>query len=32
MTSAMLPPAPAGGPVDDNVIVDHEMLAARTRG
>ncbi|HWM15133.1 MAG TPA: ABC transporter permease [Microbacterium sp.] len=32
MTSAMLPPAPAGGPVDDNAVSDHEMLAARTGG
>jgi len=32
MTSAMLPPAPAGGPVDDTAVVDHELLAARTGG
>ncbi|WP_374113571.1 ABC transporter permease [Microbacterium sp. zg.B48] len=32
MTSAILPPAPAGGPVDDTAVVDHELLAAQTRG
>lgn len=30
MTSAMLPPAPEGGPVDDTAIDDAELLAART--
>lgn len=32
MTSAMLPPAPSGGPVDDTSVDDKELLAARTRG
>lgn len=32
MTSAMLPPAPSGGPVDDTAIDDKELLAARTGG
>lgn len=32
MTSAMLPPAPSGGPVDDTAIDDAELLAAQTRG
>lgn len=32
MTSAMLPPAPSGGPVDDTAVDDKELLAARTRG
>ena len=32
MTSAMLPPAPSGGPVDDTAIDDKELLAAKTGG
>ena len=32
MTSAMLPPAPSGGPVDDTAVDDKELLAAKTRG
>lgn len=32
MTSAMLPPAPSGGPVDDTDIDDRELLSAKTRG
>lgn len=32
MTSAMLPPAPSGGPVDDTAVDDKELLAARTGG
>ncbi|MFE5407377.1 ABC transporter permease [Microbacterium sp. NPDC056569] len=32
MTSAMLPPAPSGGPVDDTSIDDKELLAAKTTG
>ena len=32
MTSAMLPPAPSGGPVDDTSIDDKELLAAKTGG
>lgn len=32
MTSAMLPPAPSGGPVDDTAVDDKELLAAQTRG
>lgn len=32
MTSAMLPPAPSGGPVDDTVIDDRELLGAQVRG
>jgi len=29
MTSAMLPPAPSGGPVDDTSVDDRELLAAK---
>ena len=32
MTSAMLPPAPSGGPVDDTSVDDKELLAAKTSG
>jgi peptide/nickel transport system permease protein len=32
MSSGVLPPAPSGGPVDDNVIVDRDLLAARATG
>ncbi|WP_125130973.1 ABC transporter permease [Microbacterium sp. 10M-3C3] len=32
MSSGVLPPAPSGGPVDDNAIVDKGLLAAETRG
>lgn len=32
MTSGILPPAPGGGPVDDNAIVDSQLLSAQTRG
>ena len=32
MSSGILPPAPSGGPVDDNLVVDHELLAAKTQG
>ena len=32
MSSSILPPAPSGGPVDDTVVVDAELLAARTQG
>ena len=32
MTSGILPPAPGGGPVDDNAIVDAQLLGAQTRG
>jgi peptide/nickel transport system permease protein len=32
MTSAMLPPAPSGGPVDDTAIDDKELLRAKTAG
>ncbi|MEI3865490.1 peptide/nickel transport system permease protein [Microbacterium sp. AK009] len=32
MTSAMLPPAPSGGPVDDTAIDDRELLGAQVRG
>lgn len=32
MSSAMLPPAPSGGPVDDTAVTDHELLEAGTRG
>ncbi|MFG6402772.1 MULTISPECIES: ABC transporter permease [unclassified Microbacterium] len=32
MSSSILPPAPSGGPVDDNLIVDTQLLAAKTRG
>lgn len=32
MTSAMLPPAPSGGPVDDTAIEDKELLVARATG
>lgn len=32
MTSAMLPPAPSGGPVDDTSVDDKELLSARTGG
>ena len=32
MTSAMLPPAPSGGPVDDTSLDDRELLSAKTRG
>ena len=32
MTSAMLPPAPSGGPVDDTAVDDKELLAAKTGG
>ena len=30
MTSAMLPPAPLGGPVDDTAIDDRELLSAKS--
>lgn len=32
MTSAMLPPAPSGGPVDDTSVDDRELLGAKTSG
>lgn len=32
MTSAMLPPAPSGGPVDDTSVDDKELLSAKTSG
>ena len=32
MSSVILPPAPSGGPVDDNEIVDRELLSARSPG
>lgn len=32
MSSSILPPAPSGGPVDDNAIVDAGLLAAQSRG
>ncbi len=32
MSSSILPPAPSGGPVDDNAVVDAGLLAAQTRG
>ena len=32
MTTAMLPPAPSGGPVDDTAIDDRELLDAQVRG
>ena len=32
MTSAMLPPAPEGGPVDDTAVDDRELLSARSGG
>ena len=32
MSSGILPPAPSGGPVDDNAVVDTQLLAAQTRG
>jgi len=32
MTSAMLPPAPSGGPVDDTSVDDRELLATKTGG
>lgn len=32
MTSAMLPPAPSGGPVDDTSVDDAELLGAKTSG
>jgi peptide/nickel transport system permease protein len=32
MTSAMLPPAPGGGPVDDTSVDDRELLTAKTGG
>lgn len=32
MTSAMLPPAPSGGPVDDTAVDDRELLGAQVRG
>ncbi|WJL94558.1 ABC transporter permease [Microbacterium sp. ET2] len=32
MTSAMLPPAPSGGPVDDTAVDDRELLDAQVRG
>lgn len=32
MTSAMLPPAPSGGPVDDTSVDDRELLTAKTGG
>lgn len=30
MSSSILPPAPSGGPVDDNAIVDHQLLEAKS--
>lgn len=32
MSSGILPPAPAGGPVDDNAIVDKALLNVEARG
>jgi peptide/nickel transport system permease protein len=32
VSSGILPPAPSGGPVDDNAIVDTQLLGAQTRG
>jgi peptide/nickel transport system permease protein len=32
MSSGILPPAPSGGPVDDNAIVDTGLLSAQPRG
>ena len=32
MTSAMLPPAPSGGPVDDTAVDDRELLRAQSPG
>jgi len=32
VSSSILPPAPSGGPVDDNAIVDAALLGAKTRG
>ena len=32
MSSAMLPPAPSGGPVDDTAVTDRELLSARSPG
>jgi len=32
MSSAMLPPAPSGGPVDDTAVTDKELLSARSPG
>ena len=32
MTSAMLPPAPSGGPVDDTSVDDRELMAAKVGG
>jgi peptide/nickel transport system permease protein len=32
VSSGILPPAPSGGPVDDNAVVDSQLLAAQTRG
>lgn len=32
MTTAMLPPAPSGGPVDDTAVTDGELLSARAGG
>ncbi|WP_404431179.1 ABC transporter permease [Microbacterium lacus] len=32
MTSAMLPPAPSGGPVDDTAVDDRELLAVGSGG
>jgi peptide/nickel transport system permease protein len=32
VSSSILPPAPSGGPVDDNAIVDAGLLSAQTRG
>ena len=32
MSSSILPPAPSGGPVDDNAVVDSQLLAAQARG
>ena len=32
MTSAMLPPAPSGGPVDDTSVDDRELMSAKVGG
>lgn len=32
MSSAALPPAPSGGPVDDTAVVDRQLLEARSGG
>lgn len=32
MSSGILPPAPSGGPVDDNAVVDSQLMAAQARG